>query len=95
MKLTLRYIRFLRTIPPKFRFRYVQRELEIGIYRLWCILRGREFKYPYFPGKPGATYRVVRQIPGIGFMLFGKRHWILYGVPLEWEKIDGEGNQDT
>jgi hypothetical protein len=83
------YLRFVATFPQGAKLHWMQREAQIFVYRLWCILRRRRFAYPYAPNrKYGKTYIVTKQIPGFGFNLFGKNFRLMVNVPLEWKEVD-------
>lgn len=55
MKLLWYNIRPIRSLGPGSRWRYAQTLLEVEMYRLWCKLRGREFKFPFLRMEPGIS----------------------------------------
>lgn len=93
MKLIARYFESILKLPREIRLHYMQREIEIGVYWLWCKLRRKEFRYPCFESKPGAAYLITKQIPGISITLFGKRIQLIVPVTLEKVEINSPDKQ--
>lgn len=82
-------------MPKRMRLQYAQMEMEIGMYWLWCKLRRQKFRYPVFDRKPGVTYLITKQIPGVSITFFGKTFQLIVPVTLEHVEVssmDGAEN---
>jgi hypothetical protein len=77
------HIRVLMKMPRRFRTPYVMNTLTIEAYRLLCLVKGEDFKYPVLPSVEG-QYIVTKFIPSRRLTLFGKTIWYTDSIALEY-----------
>jgi hypothetical protein len=87
-------IRDLRAAPPEFRWYWAQYEIEILLYRLWCIMRGRRFRRSVFERvarEPGKCYLVTSGIPEIRSTSSSRLRFRIIGISFEAVELSCEG----
>ena len=87
----LEFVRFIRDLGPEARPVYVQMNLQLAVYWMWCKLTRKEFMYSPYTGLSEslpAEFVVEKGIPGIGVTIFGRTFWITRAMALKYKQLN-------